>query len=307
MDIRETPYFKQVDLLLQILPVISKIENFALKGGTAINLFLRDLPRLSVDIDLTYLPLDDRSTSLENINRHLTHIAEECQGTFRDCQISSKQQKGLIYGITIARNDATIKVEPNTTIRGAVFPATTLRLCSKAQNVFERSVEIQSLSLEDLYGGKICAALDRQHPRDLYDVYILMENEGLTEKVRQAFIVYLLSHNRPISELLDPQLKDNLEETYQETFEGMAFTAISLDKLVEGWKQLVKDINQGLTDQEKEFILSFKKKSPQWELFPVDNIKDLPAIQWKMFNLKKMSDSKHKKAYDKLEKVLLRN
>ena len=84
MDIRETPYYKQVDLLLQILPVISEIENFALKGGTAINLFLRDLPRLSVDIDLTYLPLDDRSTALENIDSHLTHTADKCQGMFKD-------------------------------------------------------------------------------------------------------------------------------------------------------------------------------------------------------------------------------
>ena len=177
MDIRETPYYKEVDLLLQILPVISEIENFALKGGTAINLFLRDLPRLSVDIDLTYLPLDDRSTALENINNHLTHISQRCLDMFRDCRISTKKQKGLLSGLTIARIDAAIKIEPNTTIRGAVFPSTTLRLCSKAQDLFGRSVEIQSLSLEDLYGGKICAALDRQHPRDLYDVYILMENE----------------------------------------------------------------------------------------------------------------------------------
>lgn len=125
--------------------------------------------------------------------------------------------------------------------------------------------------------------------------------------MKQAFIAYLLSHNRPISELLDPQLKDNLEETYQESFEGMTFTAISLDELVEAWKQLVKDINQGLTDQEKEFILSFKRKSPKWELFPIDKIKDLPAIQWKMINLERMGKAKHKKAYDKLERVLLRN
>lgn len=305
MDIRETPYYKEVDLLLQILPVISEIENFALKGGTAINLFLRDLPRLSVDIDLTYLPLDDRSTALENINNHLTHISQRCLDMFRDCRISTKKQKGLLSGLTIARIDAAIKIEPNTTIRGAVFPSTTLRLCSKAQDLFGRSVEIQSLSLEDLYGGKICAALDRQHPRDLYDVYILMENEGLTKKVKQAFIVYLLSHNRPISELLDPQLKDNLEETYQETFEGMTLNAISLDKLVEAWRQLVEDINRGLNDQEKEFILSFKSKSPKWELFPIDNIKDLPAIQWKMMNLERMSNAKHKEALSKLEKILI--
>jgi predicted nucleotidyltransferase component of viral defense system len=304
MDIRETPYYKQVDLLLQILPVISEIENFALKGGTAINLFLRDLPRLSVDIDLTYLPLDDRSTALENIDSHLTHIAEKCQGMFKDCQISTKQQNGLLYGLTIARSNVAVKIEPNTTIRGAVFPAITLRLCSKAQDLFGRSVEIQSLSTEDLYGGKICAALDRQHPRDLYDVYFLMKNEGLTEKVRQAFIVYLLSHNRPISELLDPQLKDNLEEVYQETFEGMTFKPFTLDDLIETWKLLIQKIKRELTDNEKKFILSIKKKAPEWDLFPIDGIQNLTAIQWKLINLDKMGKTKHKQALVKLEKVL---
>lgn len=305
MDIRETPYYKQVDLLIQILPVISEFENFALKGGTAINLFLRDLPRLSVDIDLTYLPLDDRSTALENIDSYLTNIAEKCQGMFRDCQISTKQQKDLLYGLTIARSNAAVKIEPNTTIRGAVFPATTLRLCSKAQDLFGRSVEIQSLSKEDLYGGKICAALDRQHPRDLYDVYFLMKNEGLTEKVRQAFIVYLLSHNRPISELLDPQQKDNLEEVYQETFEGMTFTPVTLDELIETWKLLIQKIKRELTDNEKKFILSIKKKAPEWNLFPIQGINSFPAIQWKLINLDRMSKSKHTQALKKLEKVLI--
>lgn len=305
MDIRETPYFKQADLLLQILSVISEIENFALKGGTAINLFLRDLPRLSVDIDLTYLPLDDRSTALENISSHLTNIAEECQIMFRDCRISTKQQKELLYGLIITRNHAIVKIEPNTTIRGAVFPATTLRLCSKAQRLFGRSVEILSLSLEDLYGGKICAALDRQHPRDLFDVYFLMNNEGFTEKVRQAFIIYLLSHNRPISELLDPQQKDNLEETYRESFEGMTLTPVTLDELIETWKLLIKKIKRELTDNEKKFILSFKKKAPDWDLFPIGGIQDLPAIQWKLMNLDRMSKSKHKQALTKLERVLI--
>lgn len=304
MNIRETPYFKQADLLLQILPAISEINNFALKGGTAINLFVRDLPRLSVDIDLTYLPVDDRSIALENINNYLITIAEKCQGMFRDCQISTKQQNGLLYGLTIARTNAAIKIEPNTTIRGTVFPATTLRLCSKAQNIFGRSVEIQTLSLEDLYGGKLCAALDRQHPRDLFDMYYLYMNEGITDKIRQAFIVYLLSHNRPIAELLAPQLKDDLKEVYQDTFEGMAFNPVSLNEMIEIWKIVIKKLHYDFTEKEREFILSFKRKSPQWELFPVKGIQHLPAVKWKMVNLKKMNAQKHKKALKKLEDVL---
>ena len=131
-----------------------------------------------------------------------------------------------------------------------------------------------------------------------------MKNEGLTEKVRQAFIVYLLSHNRPISELLDPQQKDNLEEVYQETFEDMTFTPVSLEELIETWKLLVKKIKGELTDNEKKFILSIKKKAPEWNLFPIQRIKNLPAIQWKLINLDRMSTSKHKQALKKLEKVL---
>jgi len=163
---------------------------------------------------------------------------------------------------------------------------------------------MQVLSMEALYGGKICAALDRQHPRDLYDIYILLNNEGLTEKIRHAFIVYLLSHNRPISELLDPNLKPDLEETYKETFEGMAFDPVKLDDLTDAWHQIVKQLHNQFTEREKEFILSFLSPSPKGELFPLANVKELPAIQWKLLNIGKMSKNKRKKAIEKLEKVL---
>ncbi len=55
---------------------------------------------------------------------------------------------------------------------------------------------------------EICAALDRQHPRDLFDVKLLLDNEGITDKIRTAFIVYLISHNRPMNELLNPTFQD---------------------------------------------------------------------------------------------------
>ncbi len=172
--------------------------------------------------------------------------------------------------------------------------------------MFGRTMEIRTLSVEDLYGGKLCAALDRQHPRDLFDVYHLYRKEGITDKIRQAFIVYLLSHNRPIAELLDPQLKDDLGETFRESFDGMAFDPVPLDDMVETWKKVVHTLNSELTEEEREFILSFKRKSPEWDLFPVNHIRNLPAIQWKMKNLEKMSSNKHKAACEKLERVLKR-
>ncbi len=304
MDIRDTIYYRQVDLLLQILPEIAKIDEFALKGGTAINLFVRDLPRLSMDIDLTYVPVKDRETSLNSIHNHLQNIFDRCQSLFPDDYITKKQQKGLLFGLIITHGGASVKIEPNTTIRGTVFPPVHKILSPKTEELFGRSVKVQTLSIEDLYGGKLCAAMDRQHPRDLFDVYFLYKNEGLTDKIRQAFLVYLLSHNRPISELLAPQLKDNLDETYHETFEGMMFDPVSLDELIDVWKQAVEKLNRDFTDDEREFLLSFKRKSPQWDLFPVKGIQHLPAVKWKMLNLKKMRSQKHEAAFKKLEKIL---
>jgi len=67
----DNPYYQQVVLLLDVLPIVGQETCFALKGGTAINLFVRNLPRLSVDIDLTYLPVQDRTTSLREVGSAL--------------------------------------------------------------------------------------------------------------------------------------------------------------------------------------------------------------------------------------------
>lgn len=304
MDIRNTIYFKQVDLLLTILPIVSRIEDFALKGGTAINLFVQNFPRLSVDIDLTYLPIQERKTTLERIDSHLKEIGERCQQYLPGVELNYKEKQNLSYGLIVNRNEIVVKIEPNSTLRGSVFPPVDLPLAKNVEEMFGRTMEIRTLSVEDIYGGKLCAALDRQHPRDLFDVYHLYRKEGITDRIRQAFIVYLLSHNRPIAELLDPQLKDDLGETFRESFEGMAFDPVPLDDMVDIWKKVVQKLNKDLTEGEREFILSFKRKSPKWDLFPHKEIKYLPGIQWKMMNLEKMSPKKHKVACEKLERVL---
>ena len=72
-------YLDQVDLLMRVIPEIAPEADFALKGGTAINLFVRDLPRLSVDIDLVYLPVADRETSLAAVRDGLERIAQRLE------------------------------------------------------------------------------------------------------------------------------------------------------------------------------------------------------------------------------------
>lgn len=207
-------YLSQVELLLQVLPVINKQDCFALKGGTAINLFLRDMPRLSVDIDLTYLPIEPREQFLKNITIALDTLAKNIKqmenAEYQVDEVFTKEPRQLSK-LIVSNNATRIIIEPNLVLRGSIFESEIHDLCQIAQNDFLKYFSIKTLSFADLYGGKICAALARQHPRDLFDVKMLLENEGITEKVRQAFIVYLASNSRPIHELLNP--KPNLQDT----------------------------------------------------------------------------------------------
>ena len=161
-------YRAQVRLLIRCLPAISSASNFALKGGTAINLFLRNMPRLSVDIDLTYLPVSDRETALDDLRTQLATIAEGLKRTVPGANVQLVE--GDAPKLLVDKSGARIKVEPSVVIRGSLVPPVWSELCMAAQEAYELFVEIQRLDLPDLYAGKLCAALDRQHPRDLFDV-----------------------------------------------------------------------------------------------------------------------------------------
>lgn len=196
-----------------------------------------------------------------------------------------------------------IKIEPNEIIRGCVFSAEERNLSEKAEELFGMSVAFPILSFADLYGGKICAALDRQHPRDLFDVKLLFDNEGLTENVRKAFVVYLASHNRPISELLNPSRLD-IQSAYQNEFSGMAINPVGYEVLLKTREQLIIQLQKNLTESEKSFLVSIKEGGPQWHLLGLPGIELLPAIQWKLQNIQKISKSKHQKALDDLKQKL---
>ena len=172
-----------------------------------------------------------------------------------------------------------------------------MEVCAAVEEEFGY-VEMPVVALADLYAGKMCAALDRQHPRDLFDIKWLLENEGLTDEIRKAFLVYLSSHNRPIAELLRPQYKD-ISAIYAGEFANMAETDVSLEELVAVRERLVELIHQGLTENEKGFLLSFKSREPDWALLDLEGVSELPAIKWKQINLAKMPENKHKLALEK--------
>lgn len=250
---------------MQVLPFVAKQACFALKGGTAINLFVREFPRLSVDIDLVYLPVGGRDEALQEICEALDSIGADLKAAFKDVALTEVyKSKRDSLRLIVARNGVQIKVELSPVLRGTVYEPQLMEVRAAVEDEFGY-VEMPVVALADLYAGKMCAALDRQHPRDLFDIKWLLENEGLTEEIRKAFLVYLSSHNRPMAELLRPQYKE-ISAIYVGEFANMAETDVSLEELLAVRERLVELIHQGLTESEKGFLRSFKNREPDWVL-----------------------------------------
>ena len=299
-------YRTQVGLLVQALPLVAVEPAFALKGGTAINLFIRDLPRLSVDIDLTYLPVEDRSTSLANIDAAMRRIASTIESGIvgSRTQVVPLHSEGAVTKILVNAWGVQIKIEVTPVLRGCVYPPERRNVRERVEESFGYA-EIAVVSFSDLYAGKIVAALDRQHPRDLFDVRDLLANEGISGDLRRAFVVYILSHNRPMAEVLAPRLKD-IQQEFETGFVGMTQDEVTLQSLYEAREQLIVKIVGEMPDAHRRFLLSFKAGDPDWQLLGVPHAEKLPAVRWKVDNLAKLPDARRKALLADLEKVFAR-
>jgi predicted nucleotidyltransferase component of viral defense system len=298
-----TAYFeKQVILLLDVLEMLSKYPSFALKGGTAINFFYADLPRLSVDIDLSYTTINSRADFLRaNENFFQSFMADlKERGYMGQTQ---RTQQGLPKQLSIMGKEVDIKIDVNLILRGTVYLPVTLMTCDRIREKYGKRVYCQVLSKEEVFAGKFCAALDRQHPRDLFDVKLFLEENQITETQKKAFLVYLLSGNRPISEMINPNRLDQ-RLTFEKEFEGMTDKGVKYLELEKAREDLIEAIDQSLTEADRKFLLSFKKMEPNWDHLGMNHIKDMPAIQWKLYNLRQMNSKKHQLAYEELKRKL---
>lgn len=302
---RET-YEAQVALLVRILPYVAKEEVFALKGGTAINLFYRDLPRLSVDIDLTYLSIKDRAESLADINEAMDRIAAAIESGIKGARTQRIQGGGGGATRVLARFDgAEVKIETSPVMRGVVHDPEIRSVSDAVEDEFGYA-EMQIISFEDLFGGKLHAAVDRQHPRDLFDVKLLYENEGLTDELFRTFLIYVASSGRPAHELLNPNLID-LDRPYAREFEGMTKTAVSIDQLLDTRNRLIADIQSRFDENTNRFLLSLHDGTPDFEAIDRTRAAILPAVRWKLLNLEKLkkeNPDKHAHQRNALEVLL---
>lgn len=293
-------YKNQVALLLRVLPEAAKEESFALHGGTAINLFVRDLPRLSVDIDLTYVPIEDRAVSFANIGAALERIQTELKKTLPGIQIGILKDKGKLL---ISQPGADVKLEVNLVGRGTLDAPKEMPLCAAAQEEFDAFCAIPVVPFGQLFGGKICAALDRQHPRDLFDVKYLLQNEGFSEEVKRGFMFCLLGSNRPVHEILAPH-RLNQRAALENQFTGMSAEDFAYEDYESVREKLIDTISGNLTEKDKQFLLSINDLKPDWSIYDFERF---PAIRWKLINLQKLSESdpeKYRQQFEALGKTL---
>ncbi|MCH7729767.1 MAG: nucleotidyl transferase AbiEii/AbiGii toxin family protein, partial [Planctomycetes bacterium] len=163
--------------------------------------------------------------------------------------------------------------------------------------------EMQVVSFADLYAGKIVAALDRQHPRDLFDVRDLLAHEGISDELRRAFLVYLISHNRPMAEVLAPTRKP-LAEEFARGFVGMTQEPIALAELEAARETIIAAMVTDMPDAHRHFVVGFKRGEPDWELLGIPEAQHLPAVLWKQRNLERLPADKRRELTAVLEKLL---
>jgi len=299
-------YLDQVRLLMRLIPAIAKEPVFALKGGSAINLFYRDMPRLSVDIDLTYVPVEDRATSLKTMDEVLDRIMATFSAANPDVHLQRIAGGGnLDTRILAIRGAAHVKIETSPVMRGTVFSPEWKQVSDPVEDAFGYAA-MPVLAFEDLYAGKLHAALDRQHPRDLYDVKLLYENEGLTDDLFRVFLIYVSASGRPMHELLSPTCAP-LADLYGQEFVGMTREVVVLADLEAARSRLIADIADRLTSDVAAFLLSLHEAEPDFGLIGLSEAERLPAVQWKLLNLRKLKAdnlAKHAEQRALLEAIL---
>ena len=291
-------YKRQVSLLIRIMPSVYRIKDFAVHGGTAINLFYKNMPRYSVDIDLTYIPIQDREESLRTIEEHLKTLKVNIEKSIPNIKVIPKYD---VWKLQCTLNGATVKIEVNTIKRGIIGETEDKMLCEKAQIEFSMACKARTVSYSQLYGGKITAALSRQHPRDLFDCKY-MEISSFDD-IKNGFMLCLLGSDKPIIESLQPNSIDN-KDALENQFKGMTDVEFSYADYEEARINLIAQVNAALTETDKDFIISFENGTPDWSKCCAGDLSNYPSVKWKLNNINKLKETNLQKHQNGVERLI---
>ena len=294
-------YIDTVRLLLEAAPAVFHGSTFAMKGGTAINLFACAMPRLSVDIDAVFINHTlHRGEALSAISAALQEIGERLTARGLNVELRGGSKGGETK--LFVRRREVVKIEVNHVFRGCILPPAGRRLVSYARDLFKTDMELPTLAVAELYGSKLVAAMDRQHPRDLFDVHGLYAGDGLAKEVVDCFVCYLAGHNRPLHEVLFARPLD-IAAAFMNEFAGMAREPVALDELLAVRERLRAELPVALSPEHRRFLVSLVEADPDWTAAPCPHLSEMPAIQWKLQNLRKLRSSNPRKFADQSKEL----
>ncbi len=280
-------YVDTVRLMLEVAPEVFASGRFAMKGGTALNLFVQDMPRLSVDIDVVFVPhRTPRETALAEISSELSALQTRINRRGIKAEIASSKT-GDETKLLARRDRIEVKIEINHVFRGTLLPVETRSLTKTASDLFTTALAVPTLAVAELYGSKLVAAMDRQHPRDLFDVHGMFNRFGLTPEIVECFVGYIAGHNRPVHEVLGSRDID-LARPFENEFAGMEREPVSLKVLEDARVRLRRELAVALTADQKRFLVGLVAGEPPWEAMQCRHLAELPAIQWKLQNLARL-------------------
>lgn len=300
-------YTDRVKLLVEILPVLAQEPCFALKGGTAINLFEHDLPRLSVDIDLAWLPVNGYIEDARLITEAFGRLAEALRARPLQLQVQSSagEGTGTVTRLVASRGRARVQIETTPVMRGTVHPVRSMVVRPRVEEAFGFA-QVQVLDFADLYAGKLAAALSRQHPRDLFDVGLLLEDERANEELWRTFLVYLTCSPKPAWEMLAPRVPADFLATFEAHFQGMTASPVEMNALLENRERLLARVVQWLDGPSRDFLLSVEDERPAFSLIGLAHAADLPGVRRKLHNLARRTAGKRAADRAQLADVLAR-
>ncbi|MBW8312949.1 MAG: nucleotidyl transferase AbiEii/AbiGii toxin family protein [Rhizobium sp.] len=298
-------YLDRVALLVRILPLLQAEPRFALKGGTAINLFEHGLPRLSVDIDLTWLPTRDFETDSVDIGNALEGIADRLRAPPFRLQVQPSASAGArtIHRLIVREHSTQVQVETSPVMRGTVHPVRQLELHPDVERRFG-SARAQVLDFLDLYAGKLCAALSRQHPRDLFDVGLLMDAGRFDIALWHTFLVYLTASPKPAAEMLAPADPREFTEIFENHFKGMTVAPVAEKTLLDHRTRLLTGIGRMIDDASIALLESVEEERPDFGLIGLPQAANLPGVRRKLQNLSQRTPDKRAADRARLTEVL---
>jgi hypothetical protein len=305
LDHWDLRYTDRLRLLVEIRPVLAQEPRFALKGGTAINLFEHDLPRLSVDIDLAWLPVHDHGEDAKLIAEALGQLADVLRARPLQLQVqTSAGEGGPVTRLVASRGRARVQIETTPVMRGTVHPVRRMVVRPRVQEAFGFA-EVQVLNFADLYAGKLAAALSRR-----IRVTSLMSACCWLTSVRaglwRAFLMYLTCSPKPAWEMLAPRLPLNFETTFEAHFNGMTSEPTGVAELLESRERLVARVPQWLDAPSRALLQSVEDEKPDFNLIGLAHAAELPGVRRKLHNLAQRKAAKRAADRRKLDETLVR-